>query len=148
VVADGAKSVALAPEIAGEETVMAAPLLFVTVTLFTALGLPIPSLPKASVAAERVTCCTPVPVRATVCGLLVALSVMFNVAVMGPVAVGVNFTLIVHEAWPAREVLQVVAETANALALGPEMAFPERVMAVLSLFVSVTVLAALVLLRP
>jgi hypothetical protein len=73
---------------------------------------------------------------------------MFNVAVMGPVAVGVNFTLIVHEAWPAREVLQVVAETANALALGPEMAFPERVMAVLSLFVSVTVLAALVLLRP
>jgi len=98
VVADGAKSVALAPLIAGEEIVISAPLLFVTVTLFTALGLAIPSLPKASVAAERVTCCTPVPVRATVCGLLVALSVMFSVAVSASRVEGVNVTLTVQEA--------------------------------------------------
>jgi hypothetical protein len=44
----------------------------------------------------------PVPVSVTVCGLPAALSTMFNVAVRVPIAVGVNDTLIVQLAPPAR----------------------------------------------
>src|ERR1019366_2483215 len=91
---------------------------------------------------------TPVPVRETVCGLFVALAVLESVAVMAPVAVGVKVTLMVHEVWAASDVPQVLAEMANALALVPVILSPEIVMAVLSLFFSVTVFAALVLLMP
>jgi hypothetical protein len=67
---------------------------------------------------------------------------------MAPLAAGVKVTLIVHEVWAASDVPQVFAEMANALALVPVMVSPEMVMAVLSLFVNVTVFAALVLLTP
>jgi hypothetical protein len=130
------------------ESVMAALSLFVSVTVFAALVLLTPCLPKARVVTEVVAWATPVPVRETVCGLFVALSAIESVAVMAPVFKGVNVTLMVHEAWAAREVPQVVAEMANALALVPVMVSPESVMAALSLFVSVTVFAALVLLTP
>jgi hypothetical protein len=73
---------------------------------------------------------------------------MERVAVIAPVVGGVKVTVMVQEAWPAREAPQVVAETANALALVPVMVFPERAMAELVLLVSVTVLAALVLVTP
>src|ERR1039458_1740401 len=122
--------------------------LFVSVTVFAGLGLLRPSLPKARVVTEVVACATPVPVRGTVCGLLVALSATERVAVMAPVAAGVNVTLMVHVAWAASDVPQVFAEMAKALALVPVMVLPEMAMAVLSLFVSVTFFAALVLLRP
>jgi hypothetical protein len=79
---------------------------------------------------------------------LLALFAIESVAVMAPVAAGVKVMLMVQEAWAASEVLQVVAEMANALALVPVMVLPERVRVVLWLFVSVTVFAALVLLRP
>jgi len=105
-------------------------------------------LPKARVVAEVVAWATPVPVRETVCGLFVALSAIESVAFMAPLAAGVKVMLMVHEAWAAREAPQVLAEMANALALVPVMVSPESVMAVLSLFVSVTVFAALVLLTP
>src|SRR5450759_5056793 len=90
---------------------------------------------------------TPVPVRETACGLFVAKTQIESVAVIAPVAAGVNVTLMVHEVWAASDVPQVVAEMANSLALVPVMVSPERVIAVLSLFVSVTVFAALALLR-
>jgi hypothetical protein len=73
---------------------------------------------------------------------------MERVAVIAPAVAGVNVTLIVHEACPASDVPHVVAEAANALALVPVMVLPERVMAAVSLFVSVTVFAPLVLARP
>jgi hypothetical protein len=53
----------------------------------------------------------PVPVRFETCGLLLALSVAFNVPVLVPTAVGVNTTLIVQLALAARLVVQVVEET-------------------------------------
>jgi len=52
-----------------------------------------------------------VPVRLEVCGLLLALSLTFNVPVLVPVAVGLNTTLIVQLDLAARLVVQVVVET-------------------------------------
>jgi hypothetical protein len=99
-------------------------------------------------AIDTSTGATPVPVRETVCGLLVALSAIESVAVMAPVAAGVKVMLMVHDLWAASDVPQVVAEMANALASVPVMVSPERVMAVLSPFFNVTFFAALVSLRP
>jgi hypothetical protein len=148
VFAEMAKALALVPVMVSPESVMAVLSLFVSVTVFAALVLLTPCLPKARVVTEVVAWATPVPVRETVCGLFVALSAIESVAVMAPVAAGVKVTLILHEVWAAREAPQVFAEMAKALALVPVMVSPESVMAVLSLFVSVTVFAALVLLRP
>src|SRR5208337_824249 len=148
VVAEMANALALVPVMVSPESVMAVLSLFVSVTVFAALVLLRPCLPKARVVTEVVACATPVPVRETVCGLFVALSATESIAVMAPVTAGVNVTLMVHETWAAREAPKVVAEMANALALVPVMVSPETVMAVLSLFVSVTFFAALVLLRP
>jgi hypothetical protein len=148
VVAAMANALALVPLIVSPESVMAALSLFVSVTIFAALVLLMPCLPKARVVTEVVACATPVPVREIVCGLFVALSVTESFAVMAPVAAGVNVTLIVHEAWAASDVLQVFAEMANALALIPVMVSPEIVMAVLSSFFNVAFFAALVSLRP
>ena len=50
----------------------------------------------------------PVPVRFAVCGLLLALSVTVSVPVRLPTTVGVNVTLIVHLAFPATVVPQVM----------------------------------------
>ena len=53
--------------------------------------------PNASaVGTELTTGVVPVPVNVTVCGLPLALSVMISVAELGPVAVGLNVTLMVH----------------------------------------------------
>jgi hypothetical protein len=52
---------------------------------------------KVNVAAERLTMeAVPVPVRVTVCGLLVALSAIVTEALRLRIAVGVNFTVIVQ----------------------------------------------------
>ena len=65
-----------------------------------------------------------------------------------PIVAGVKLTLTVHELCPFRLAPQVVADCANSAALIPDMAILEIVMGVLSLFVSVTVFAALVFVRP
>jgi hypothetical protein len=148
VVAEMANALALVPVMVSPERVIAVLSLFVSVTVFAALVLLGTCLSKARVVTEVVAWATPVPVRLTVCGQMLALSAIESVAVMAPVAAGVNVTLIVHEAWAASDVPQVFAEMANALALVPVMVSPERVMAVLSLFVSVAFFAALVLLTP
>ena len=65
------------------------------------------SLPKARVVGERATGTKPVPVRLTVCGEFVALSVTELLPVKAPVVVGTNFTLIVQVAPPASVLVPV-----------------------------------------
>ncbi len=50
--------------------------LFVTVTTLAALLVPTVTCPKARLAGIKLTGSTPVPFNVTICGLLVALSVM------------------------------------------------------------------------
>jgi len=82
----------------------------------------------------------PVPFRFEVCGLLLALSVAFNVPVLEPVAVGLKTTLILQLALAARLAVQVVVETLKSPVV--EMAMLPR--ATDWLLVSVNVLAGLV----
>ena len=80
----------------------------------------------------------PVPVRATVCGLPVALSVIVTVPGRLPADVGVNVTLIVHFAAAATDVPQVLVWEYGALAT-----MLVRFNDVVPVFVRVTVCAAL-----
>ena len=82
---------------------------------------------------------TPVPVRVTVCGLPVALSVTVMVPGWLPVAVGVKVTVMVQLAPAATEVPQVLVWAYGALA-----AMLVMVSAPVPPLVSVTVCAALV----
>lgn len=63
-------------------------------------------VPKLRLVGVTVTI-PPVPVRATDCGLPVALSVMTMVPVRAPATVGVNFTVIVQLPAAATEVPQL-----------------------------------------
>ena len=66
-------------------------------------------MPKERIVAERLaTGQLPVPVRLTVCGLPLALSVMFSEVVRGPEAEGVKVTLIVQLAPVATELPHVL----------------------------------------
>lgn len=76
--------------------VNAAVILFVNVTVVGLLVVPTVRLLNVTVAGDSVTACTPVPLRLTVCGLLLALSVMVTAPVAAPVVVGENVTEIVH----------------------------------------------------
>jgi uncharacterized membrane protein (DUF485 family) len=97
VVADRAKSLAFVPEMTMLVIETPALVLFVNVIVFAALVLFKPWLPKAKVAADSVTCATPVPVRAADWGLLPVLSVTIRVAVSAISVDGVNVTLLVQE---------------------------------------------------
>jgi len=115
--------------------------LFVSVTVFAELVLPTAVLLKVSDVADRVTGALPVPVRVTVCGLFRALSVKVSVPVAAPIAVGENVTPTTQLAPAAMLVPQVLLATAK-----PALAtMPLKLSAALARFVSVTVLAALVL---
>jgi hypothetical protein len=100
-----------------------------------------------------ITCdVTPMPLNATICGLPVALSAMFNVAVNDPFAPGVNTTLIVQLA-PAASVpdalhpaLDVGCGTAKSPAFAPLIVKPANVTVAVLVFITVTVSAALVVL--
>ncbi len=85
----------------------------------------------------------PVPVRLTVCGLLLALSLMFMVAVRVPVACGVNVTEIVHLALLATLLPQVLV-SAKSPGSVPVNVTSVKLRAVGSSLVKVTFLAALV----
>jgi hypothetical protein len=93
----------------------------------------------------------PVPVSVTVCGLPVALSAMFNVAVRVPLAVGVNSTLIVQLA-PAARVpcsgLHIAGEfgrgTPKSAEFVPVIVKPEKLTVPVPVFVTVTISAGLV----
>jgi hypothetical protein len=78
---------------------------------------------NVSEAAERLTPGTvPVPERATVRGLPVALSVIVTAPVRPPAAVGVNVTLMVQEAPAASEVPQAFVCAKSPVATMPEIA--------------------------
>jgi len=85
----------------------------------------------------------PVPVTFTVCGLLVALSVMANEAVRVPGAVGANVTLIVH-APPAATALPHVLVSAKSPGLAPANVKPLTARAAFPVLFRVRVWAALV----
>ena len=85
----------------------------------------------------------PVPVRGTVCGLPVALSVMLMLAVRVPVADGVNVMPIVHFALTAMGEAQL-SDSVKSAAFVPVMKIEVSVSATLPVLVSVTVCCALV----
>ena len=98
-----------------------------------------------------ITCeVTPVPLNPTICGLPVALSAMFNVAVRVPFACGVNTTLITQLA-PAASVPVALhpapdegSGTEKSSASAPLIANPAKFTAALLVFVTVTLSGALV----
>jgi len=84
--------------------------------------LPTARFPKARLVGERLTAgalLAPVPERLTVCGLALALSAIFRVAVAAPLAEGVKVTLITQLAPAATELAQVLVSI-KSLALAPE----------------------------
>ena len=86
------------------------------------------------------------PLRASDCGLPLALSVMVTLALRLPVAVGVKVTLIVQFA-PAAKVLELLGQVlvcAKSPLLVPLRPMLLMVKAAVPLLVSVTVCAALV----
>jgi hypothetical protein len=96
---------------------------------------------------------TPVPLNATICGLPVALSATFNVAVRPPFAPGVNTTLIVQLA-PAPSVpvalhpaLDVGSGTPKSPAFVPVTVNPLKFTAAVLVFVTVTLSGTLVVLK-
>jgi len=97
------------------------------------------------VTVTEMVCTVVVPLKATNCGLPVALSVIDRFPLLGAVPVGVNVTVIVHEAFcamPGPVVEQVPPETAK----GPVVEILEKVMFVAKLlvFFTDTVIGALV----
>ena len=81
--------------------------LFVTVTVFAALVVVSTWFPKPRVRGLTVTGTTPFPVNETICGLLLALSLMVKVPVREPSVVGVNVTLTAQLAPAASELPHV-----------------------------------------
>jgi hypothetical protein len=86
---------------------------FVTVTDLAALVVPTATAPKLSETGER-EICVPVPVKATVCGVVSASSLKVNVPLRIPIAVGLKVTLTVQFAPAATVVPQVLALMAKS----------------------------------
>jgi|SRR5438876_150234 len=122
---------------------------FVRVTVFGALVVPTFTFPKLRLVGERLTAgAVPVPVRLTVCGLPLALSVTVKLAAHVPEAVGVNVTLKVQ-----LELAASVEGLSGQLfvwpkspAFVPPRAMPLMVNGAVPVFESVTVCGALVVL--
>ena len=89
-----------------EVIVTAVGCLLLTVTVFAALVAFSASFPKPKLAGVTLTGTTPFPVSDTVCGLLLALSVMVSVELSAPRIVGVNITLMLQFAPAANKVPQ------------------------------------------
>ena len=113
----------------------------VRVTVLAGLVFPTATMPKLKPVPESVTGAMPVPLRLTVCGLLVAVSVKLRVPVAGPVALGVNVTPTVQLAPPARLDPQVLL----AMAKPAVVTMLEKPREAIWWLVRVTVLAELVL---
>jgi len=92
-----AKSPGSAPDVEIPVTDKVAFPVLVRVKVWVALATPTPWLVKVRALEDRLTAAAlPVPDRATASGLLWRLSVMLTVAVRVPMALGVNFTVIVQ----------------------------------------------------
>src|SRR5437660_901588 len=145
-----AKSPALVPVRAMLLMVRAALPLLVSVTAWAALVVLTCWLPKLRLVGLKLTpgALVPLPLKATVCGLPLALSVILTLALRVPVAVGVNVTLMVQEA-PAANVLELLGHVlvwAKSPALVPVRPILLMVRAAVPLLVSATAWAALVVL--
>jgi hypothetical protein len=117
---------------------------FLSVTAVAALVAPSCVLANATDVGDRVTAgAVPVPVKATVWGLPVALSVMETVPDLAPVAEGVKVTLIEQMA-PAAKLEPQVFVCAKSVLLVPVIAMPNMLSVPVPLLVIVTTLAALV----
>jgi len=92
---------------------------------------------------DKITSWLPVPVRVTVCGLPLALSVMVSEAVRVPQPEGVNITAIVHWVPVASEAPHVLVSP-KSLALVPVIVEPLIVKAALPVLVRVMVWEELV----
>jgi len=104
------------------------------------------SWPNVRLVGERlmvVAGATPVPVKLTVCGLPLALSVMVSDALRDPAAVGVNVALIVQLA-PAPTLLPQLFVCAKSPGFAPPIAMLEMLSEALPMLESVTICAALV----
>jgi hypothetical protein len=144
-----AKSLALVPVSPMLLMVRGAVPLLVSVTLFPALVVPMSWVPNARLVGLRVTAgAVPVPVRATVCGLPLALSVIEREAVSLPLMVGLKVTEMVQLV-PAAIVAELPpfrheSVSAKSPALVPVSPMLLMLRSALPLFVKVTVWAALV----
>ncbi len=117
--------------------------LLVSVTDLAELVEPTAVVLKLKDVADSVTGALPVPLRVTVCGLLIALSVNVSAPVAAPSAVGVKVTPTVQFAPAAMPVPHVLLAMANGPPAGTEMLV--NVSAVVRRFVTVTAFVALVL---
>ena len=98
------------------EMLRAALPLFVRVTAWAALVVLTCWLPKETEEGVRVTAgIVPLPERLAVCGLLVALSVTLRLAERAPVALGMNWTLMVQLELAASELPQLFVWAKSAL---------------------------------
>ena len=140
--------VALVPPSAIELIVTVTVPVFLSVTTCASLVAPVIVFGKAIDAGVSVTVgvadAVPVPVRATVCGVPVALSATERLAVRAPVAAGLNSTETVQLAAAASEVPQVVADFRNEVALVPVTVSEVSVTAPVPVFFTVTNCAAVV----
>jgi len=91
-----------------------------------------------------VVAATPVPARATVCGVPVALSATDSVAFNAPAAAGLNSTETVQLAPAASDVPQVVADLRKEVGFVPVTVSEESVTAPVPVFLTVTTWAAVV----
>src|ERR1700676_480017 len=75
---------------------MVNPVLLVNFTGFTALVLPMGTVPKLKLEGDKLACAIPVPARSISWGLPGASSTMLTLPSIVPVVLGANCTLIVH----------------------------------------------------
>ena len=140
------KSPGLAPENVRLLMVIGLAFPFVRVTTFCPLLLPMATAAQLMLVGEAVVfpaAVRPVPASATVCGLLVAVSVNVRVAVRVPAAVGLNTTLAEQLAEAARPEPQFVPETEKSEEFAPLMAMLLMVIDEPAPLVRVTVCGAL-----
>ena len=144
VVADWAKSPAFAPVNVMPEIVRVVLRLFLTVIFFAVLVVPTVWAVKVKLDGVTDTGAIPVPVKLTDCGLLFALSVTVSDAVFAPGVTGAKVTPILQDEWAPMLAPQALEDTANSPEFVPVVAMLDRGKAALVLFVSVTVLGAVV----
>src|SRR5207247_381976 len=137
---------AKSPEAANELIVKAAVPVFVSVTVIGVLVVASGWLPKPRlVGANPTPGAVPFPLSVMICGLPPALSASDSVPVRAPEAVGVKVTLMVHFAPAPQDASHVGQALAAVLvaAKSPEAANELIVKAAVPVFVSVTVIGAL-----
>ena len=142
-----AKSLGFVPPIAAVEMFRLLVPVLVTVTVWAVLVV-LASWVKVKPGAEKLTAgAVPVPLKVTVCGLPLALSVKTSEALKLPVVAGVNVTL-TAQVLPGVTVapVQVSALLAKSLGFVPPRAAVEMLRLLVPVLVTVTVWAALVVL--